>query len=39
VITCTGLLLLLLGIVALLLRERILAATEDLGSRLGGWQA
>jgi hypothetical protein len=36
---CTGLLLLLLGIAALIMREKILAATNRLGERLGGWQA
>jgi hypothetical protein len=36
---CTGLLLLLLGIGALVLREKLLAVTNRLGERLGGWQA
>lgn len=38
VIGCSGLLLLGLGIAALLLRERIAQASENLGERLGGWQ-
>jgi hypothetical protein len=38
-IGCTGLLLLLLGIGALVLREKLLAMTNRLGERLGGWQA
>jgi hypothetical protein len=38
-IGCTGFLLLLLGIVALIMRERLLAATSQLGQRLGHWQA
>ncbi len=38
-IGCTGFLLLLLGIVALVMRERLLAATSQLGQRLGKWQA
>lgn len=36
---CTGLLLLLLGIAALVMREKLLAVTNRLGERLGGWQA
>jgi hypothetical protein len=36
---CTGLLLLILGIMALVLREQLLAVTNRLGERLGGWQA
>jgi hypothetical protein len=36
---CTGFLLLLLGIIALLMREKLLAVTNRLGERLGGWQA
>jgi hypothetical protein len=36
---CTGLLLLLLGIGALIMREQLLAMTNRLGERLGGWQA
>ncbi len=36
---CTGFLLLLLGIMALLMREKLLAVTNRLGERLGGWQA
>jgi hypothetical protein len=36
---CTGFLLLLLGIVALVMRERLLAVTNQLGQRLGNWQA
>jgi hypothetical protein len=39
IIGCTGLLLLILGIVALLLRERLLHMTQALGERLGGWRA
>lgn len=38
-IGCTGLLLLLLGIAALVMREKLLAATNRLGERLSGWQA
>ncbi|GIK36312.1 MAG: hypothetical protein BroJett011_01450 [Chloroflexota bacterium] len=38
-IGCTGLLLLLLGIAALVMREKLLAATSRLGERLSGWQA
>lgn len=38
-IGCTGLLLLLLGIMALVMRERLLSVTTRLGERLGGWQA
>ncbi len=36
---CTGLLLLMLGIAALVMREKLLAVTHRLGERLGGWQA
>jgi hypothetical protein len=36
---CTGLLLLLAGITALVMREKLLAMTNRLGERLGGWQA
>jgi hypothetical protein len=36
---CTGLLLLILGIMALVMREQLLAVTNRLGERLGGWQA
>jgi hypothetical protein len=36
---CTGFLLLLLGIAALVMREKLLAVTSRLGERLGGWQA
>lgn len=36
---CTGLLLLILGIMALALREQLLVVTNRLGERLGGWQA
>jgi hypothetical protein len=36
---CTGLLLLLLGIVALLQRERLLLVSNRLSERLAGWQA
>jgi hypothetical protein len=39
IIGCTGLVLLMLGIVALLLRERLLSMTQALGERLGGWRA
>jgi hypothetical protein len=38
-IGCTGLLLLILGIAALVMREKLLAMTNRLGERLGGWQA
>jgi hypothetical protein len=38
-IGCTGLLLLLLGIAALVMREKLLAVTNRLGERLSGWQA
>jgi len=37
-IGCTGVVLLALGIIALLMRERITKATVELGSKLGGWQ-
>ncbi|MFN8459877.1 MAG: hypothetical protein U0401_35385, partial [Anaerolineae bacterium] len=36
---CTGFLLLLLGIAALFMREKLLSVTNRLGERLGGWQA
>lgn len=36
---CTGLLLLLLGIAALVMREKLLAVTNQLGERFSGWQA
>jgi hypothetical protein len=36
---CTGLLLLLAGIAALVMREQLLAMTNRLSERLGGWQA
>ncbi|MCK6628454.1 MAG: HEAT repeat domain-containing protein [Anaerolineae bacterium] len=36
---CTGLLLLLLGIAALVMREKILIVTNRLGERFSGWQA
>jgi hypothetical protein len=36
---CTGLLLLVLGSVALIMREQLLSVTSRLGERLGGWQA
>ncbi len=36
---CTGLLLLILGSVALIMREQLLSVTSRLGERLGGWQA
>ncbi len=36
---CTGFLLLLLGIVALLQRERLLSVSQRFGDRLTGWQA
>jgi hypothetical protein len=36
---CTGFLLLLLGIAALLLRERLLSVSNRLSRRLTGWQA
>lgn len=39
VIGCTGLVLLMLGIIALLLRERLLRMTQSIGERLGGWRA
>ena len=38
-IGCTGVLLLVLGILAMVLRERLIKATEKLGERLGGWRA
>jgi hypothetical protein len=38
-IGCTGLLLLILGSVALIMREQLLSVTSRLGERLGGWQA
>ena len=38
-IGCTGLLLLGLGILALVMRERLIAVTDRLGERLGGWRA
>jgi hypothetical protein len=38
-IGCTGLLLLLLGIAALVMREKILVVTNRLGERFSGWQA
>jgi len=37
-IGCTGVVLLALGIIALLMRERITKATVELGSKLGGWR-
>jgi hypothetical protein len=39
IIGCTGLVLLILGIIALLLRERLLRMTQSIGERLGGWRA
>ena len=36
---CTGFLLLLLGIAALLQRERLLSVSSRLSGRLTGWQA
>ena len=39
IIGCTGLILLALGVLALLLRERLLEAADSLGGRLGGWKA
>lgn len=36
---CTGLLLLLLGIAALVMREKILVVTNRLSERFSGWQA
>ncbi|MCP4717125.1 MAG: hypothetical protein GY868_18515, partial [Deltaproteobacteria bacterium] len=36
---CTGLLLLILGSVALIMREQLLSATSQLRERLGDWQA
>jgi hypothetical protein len=36
---CSGLLLLLAGIAALLQRERLLQMTNRLGEQMGGWQA
>jgi hypothetical protein len=38
-IGCAGIVLLLFGIVALLLREHLIRAADSLGERLGGWQA
>jgi hypothetical protein len=38
-IGCTGLLLLLLGIAALVMREKLLVATNRLSERFSGWQA
>ena len=37
-IGCTGVILLILGIVALLMRERINKTTMELGDKLGGWR-
>jgi len=39
IIGCTGLVLLLLGIIAVVLRERLSQAGGKLGERLGGWRA
>ena len=39
IIGCTGLVLLMLGLIALLLRERLLHMTQALGERLGDWRA
>jgi hypothetical protein len=39
VIGCSGVLLLLTGIAALLLRERLMRLTDRLGQSLGGWRA
>jgi hypothetical protein len=36
---CTGLLLLILGSLALIMREQLLSVTGRLGERLGGWRA
>jgi len=36
---CTGLLLLILGSVALIMREKLLSVAGRLGERLGGWRA
>jgi len=36
---CTGLLLLILGSAALIMREQLLSVTNRLGERLGGWRA
>lgn len=38
IIGCTGLVLLMLGLIALLLRERLLHMTQALGERLGDWR-
>jgi len=38
-IGCTGVLLLALGTLAMVLRERLIKATEKLGEQLGGWRA
>lgn len=38
-IGCTGLLLLGLGVLALVMRERLIELTDQLGDKLGGWRA
>jgi hypothetical protein len=39
VIGCTGFVLLALGILAVVMRERLMQAGQSIGERLGGWQA
>ena len=38
-IGCTGFILLGLGVVALIMRERLVDLTDQLGEKLGGWRA
>ncbi|MEM7031168.1 MAG: hypothetical protein AAF629_16515 [Chloroflexota bacterium] len=38
-IGCTGFILLGLGILALVMRERLVELTDQIGEKLGGWQA